>query len=386
MRFLLRFVSSGALVAVAVSACSGGGDDDNGGKQAAGTGGVGQVGGSSGAGGRGGAATGGTGNASGGGTSGTENAGGSDGDVGGTSSGGTTGTPPTPGTCKDYTDKLESCSIMNGSIDCSVPTVGDYLPCMYGCYAAASCGQIVDGTCGEDTGNAFVDCMLVCDALEFECGGTQRVPAYFQCDSVPDCDDGSDEDGCPPADTMFACGDGSTIPAGFRCDGFEDCADDSDEADCPKVKCPPPPVPPAGEACGKAAVKLESCGVLPGGVMTSCLDRTAQAACEKTCLADASCDDVVAFLCGSAPADATVSCLEACQSESDSFPCDDGSLVPSFFLCDGVNDCDDGSDEKDCTFTCKNGSTVPYSATCDDVSDCKDGSDEDGCGPTCPAP
>ena len=389
MRSFLACLGFG-VCAWALGGCSGGDDDDSGGPHGPGSGGLGQVGGSSGSGGTTGGTLSGAGGAgntgSGGSNGGSGNSSGSGGSFGGTSGSNNGGAPPVPGTCADYAAKLASCSVMNASVDCSVAPGNDYLPCMYGCYAAAPCGQIVDGTCGEDASNPFVDCMLVCDALEFDCGGGQHVPAYFQCDTVPDCDNQSDEDGCPAAQSTFACNDGGTVPAGFRCDGFEDCEDASDEDGCPKITCPPPPVPPAGEACGKAAQTLESCGVLPGGSMTSCMDRTAQQACEKTCLADASCTDAVAFLCEGEEAESVVSCLEACQSESDSFPCADGTLVPSFFLCDDVNDCDDGSDEADCAFQCKRGGTVPYSSTCDGTDDCSDGSDEDGCGPTCEAP
>ena len=120
--------------------------------------------------------------------------------------------------------------------------------------------------------------------------------------------------------------------------------------------------------------------------MTSCLDRTAQAACEKTCLADAACTDVVAYLCEGEGADAVVACLQACQSQSDYFPCGDGSIVPSLYLCDDVLDCNDGADEADCAFACAGGGVVAYTTLCDGTPDCTDGSDEDGCAPTCPAP
>lgn len=75
------------------------------------------------------------------------------------------------------------------------------------------------------------------------------------------------------------------------------------------------------------------------------------------------------------------------------FQCANRRCILKTWVCDSENDCDDGSDERNCgqadssrlclpvEFACKSGGQcIPKSYHCDGQTDCMDGSDEMSCG------
>ncbi|XP_040270905.1 low-density lipoprotein receptor [Bufo bufo] len=89
---------------------------------------------------------------------------------------------------------------------------------------------------------------------------------------------------------------------------------------------------------------------------------------------------------------------ETCRHKTcspDQFSCGDRSnrCIPKSWQCDDQEDCENGSDEKDCArkpcasddqFQCRSGMCISLEYQCDGDHDCDDGSDEDTCPPpTC---
>jgi hypothetical protein len=70
--------------------------------------------------------------------------------------------------------------------------------------------------------------------------------------------------------------------------------------------------------------------------------------------------------------------VEDCEDGSDEgscFACGNGTSVEVVAICDGDDDCGNGADEAEC-FDCGDDSLVPAENFCDGFEDCDNGSDE----------
>ncbi|XP_052472363.1 suppressor of tumorigenicity 14 protein homolog [Carassius gibelio] len=73
-----------------------------------------------------------------------------------------------------------------------------------------------------------------------------------------------------------------------------------------------------------------------------------------------------------------------CKCDDEQFTCKNGLCRPQYFVCDRANDCGDNSDEEDCDCgraqeRCGDGACIPQEFICDGKNDCADGSDEVSC-------
>lgn len=74
----------------------------------------------------------------------------------------------------------------------------------------------------------------------------------------------------------------------------------------------------------------------------------------------------------------------SCKNEKYTFECKhDKFCIGIKFVCDGVFDCFDKSDEEDCpisyVFKCENKNSISINQVCDFEDDCGDSSDEKDC-------
>lgn len=285
--------------------------------------------------------------------------------------------------CGDYSDEMS----------CGVTTCQ---PSQFQCVASGKCISPewkcdYDRDC--DDGSDEANCTYPkCGAGQFTCKSGRCISSRWVCDMEDDCKDGSDEENCDKIHPTvpvsceagyFSCENSHTcIPPAWRCDGENDCADGSDEKNCSNNVC----------QSWQFTCKNKKC-IFESWVCDGDHD------CGEGDDSDESNCTTTAAPVPSMPFVPTNSC------NAWMFQCANKKCVPYWWMCDGVNDCGDNSDELACPsepttpstvtpftvppsvcqthqFRCSSGNCIQDSWLCDGIRDCDGGEDEENCNGT----
>ncbi|XP_071037727.1 low-density lipoprotein receptor-related protein 2 [Parasteatoda tepidariorum] len=220
-------------------------------------------------------------------------------------------------------------------------------------------------TNGNDEENCECD-----EETQFRCDENRCIPKRYVCNRQRDCSDGSDEDNCEQSECEgFYCGNKQCVPQIYRCDGKKDCKKGNDEENCETYECDEETHFRCDE--NKCIPKQSVCNH-----QRDCSDGSDEENCDHV---KKDSDDI----------DSIIDELDDSNCSFFQFQCDDGNCIRYEHVCDGEEDCEDNSDERDCHsrvcaadhhFRCRSGQCIIYSFyVCDGIYDCADDSDESDC-------